>query len=210
MNCSACGKPNSDGVSFCEFCGAPLRPRSTPNGEPVVSRPTPAQPAPPSAAEVAQMGKSLVGSLSLGEKFIGVGTIAAVLGFFLPWISTPDLGMLSGLFARMGAAEASHVSISGVDAAKVVGSVYFILLAGIASGVLFYFSRKALFAQKLLISGFHVMIGSLLGPLLIALLLFIPMIQSVAGFGFWLLGLGFCSITAGGLISIAALAKTAR
>jgi hypothetical protein len=148
--------------------------------------------------------------MSLGEKFIGVGTIAAVLGFFLPWISTPELGSLSGIFAQLGASEASHVSISGVDAAKVVGSVYFILLAGIASGVLFYFSRKALFAQKLLITGFQVMIGSLFGPLLIALLLFIPMIQSVAGFGFWLLGLGFCSITAGGLITIATMAKGAR
>ncbi len=156
------------------------------------------------------MGKSLVGSMSLGEKFIGVGTIAAVLGFFMPWVSTSGLDNLpAGIFGNLGR-EASHLSISGVDAAKVVGSVYFILLAGIASGVLFYFSRKAQHAQKLLISGFQVMIGSLFGPLLIGFLLFIPMIQSVAGFGFWLLGLGFCSITAGGLISIAALAKTVR
>jgi len=209
MNCSACGKPNLDGVSFCEFCGSSLRSQSIPNGEPALPRPAPIQASTPSAAEVAQMGKSLLGSLSLGEKFIGAGTIAAVLGFFLPWFSAPELGSLGGIFGQLGAA-ASHVSLSGVDAAKVVGSVYFILLAGIASGVLFYFSRRALFAQKLLITGFQVMIGSLFGPLIIALLLFIPMIQSVAGFGFWLLGLGFCSIAAGGLITIAALAKAAR
>jgi hypothetical protein len=157
------------------------------------------------------MGKSFLNSMSLGEKFIGAGTIAAVLGFFLPWISTAGLDYFPAARIVMQLIhESSTVSISGVDAAKVVGSVYFILLAGIASGVLFYFARKALPAQKLLISGFHVMIGSLFGPLLIALLLFIPMIQSAAGFGFWLLGLGFCSIAAGGLITIGTLGKTAR
>ncbi len=210
MNCSSCGKPNSDGVSFCEFCGANLRSGSTSNTEHVVARIAPAQPAPPSAAEVAQMGKSLLGSLSLGEKFVGAGTIAAVLGFFLPWISSPDLGALSGLLGQMGAAELNHVSLSGVDLAKFVGAVYLILLAAIAAGVLFYFSRKAATPQKLLMGGFLVMIGSLCGPGFIATLLFVPMIQSVSGMGFWLLGLGFCSIAAGGLITIATLGKTAR
>lgn len=210
MNCSACGKANSDGVSFCEFCGADLRHGSTPNGDPVIARTAPAQPAPPSAAEVAQMGKSLLGSLSLGEKFIGGGVIAAVLGFFMPWISSPDLGALSGLLGQMGASALNHVSLSGVDLAKVVGAVYFILLAAIASGVLFYFSRKAAPAQKLLIGGFQVMIGSLFGPGVIGALFFVPMIQSVAGAGFWLLGLGFCSIAAGGLITITTLAKSTR
>jgi hypothetical protein len=170
----------------------------------------PAQPAPPSAAEVAQMGKSFLNALSMGEKFIGAGVIAAVLGFFLPWVSSPDLGALSGLLGQIGASDLNHISLSGVDAAKLVGAVYFILLAGIAAGVLLYFSRKATPAQKLLISGFQVMIGSLFGPGFIGTLLFVPMIQSVSGAGFWLLGLGFCSIAAGGLVSIAALAKTVR
>ena len=132
MNCSACGKPNLDGVSFCEFCGSSLRSQSIPNGEPALPRPAPIQASTPSAAEVAQMGKSLLGSLSLGEKFIGAGTIAAVLGFFMPWISTQGLDNLpAGIFGQLGAA-ASHVSISGVDAAKVVGSVYFILLGRVS------------------------------------------------------------------------------
>jgi hypothetical protein len=156
------------------------------------------------------MGKSFLNSLSLGEKFIGAGTIAAVLGFFLPWVSSPDLGALSGLLGQMGASELTHVSLSGFDVAKFVGAVYLILLAGIAAGILFYFSRKAATPQKLLMSGFLVMIGSLLGPGLIVTLLIVPMIQSVAGAGFWLLGLGFSSIAAGGLISIATLGKTAR
>jgi hypothetical protein len=156
------------------------------------------------------MGKSLLGSLSLGEKFVGAGTIAAVLGFFLPWISTPDLGPLAGLFGQLGASELNHISLSGVDVAKIVGAVYLILLAAIAAGVLFYFSRKAAAPQKLLMVGFLVMIGSLCGPGIVAELLFVPMIQSVAGTGLWLLGLGFSSIAAGGLITIGALGKTAR
>jgi hypothetical protein len=210
MNCSACGKANSDGVSFCEFCGTDLRRKSTPNSEPIVARTMSAQPAPPSAAEVAQMGKSLLSSLSLAEKFVGAGVIAAVFGFFLPWISSPDLGPLAGLLGQIGAAGLNHVSLSGVDLAKFVGAVYLILLAAIAAGVLFYFSRMAAIPRKLLMGGFQVMIGSLCGPAIIAALLFVPLIQSVAGMGLWLLGLGFCSIAAGGLITIATLSKTAR
>lgn len=210
MNCPACGKANIAGVSFCEFCGASLRFAPVSTSAPLVSHAASPQPPPPSAAEVAQMGKSLLGSLSLGEKFVGAGTIAAVLGFFLPWISTPDLGALSGLLGQMGASALNHVSLSGVDLAKFVGAVYFILLAAIAAGILFYFSKRSASPQRLLMGGFLVMIGSLCGPLIIALLLFVPMIQSVAGMGLWLLGLGFCSITAGGLINIASLGKTAR
>jgi hypothetical protein len=36
------------------------------------------------------------------------------------------------------------------------------------------------------------------------------MIQSVAGAGYWLLGLGFSAIAAGGLIAIGQVAKTVR
>jgi hypothetical protein len=54
------------------------------------------------------------------------------------------------------------------------------------------------------------MIGSLCGPGIIVELLFIPLVQSVAGAGLWLLGLGYCAITAGGLITIGTLGKTAR
>ncbi len=217
MNCSACGKANADGVSFCEYCGANMRAQSAttpvtvaPVGAPAAS----AQPPAPSAADVAQMGKSFFNALSLGEKFIGPGVIAAVIGFFLPWVSTPDLGSLGGLFGALGAgagaSEINHVSYSGVDAAKLSGAVYLILLAAIASGVLLYLSRRVAPRQKLLMGGFQVMIGSLCGPLIIAELLFIPLIQSVAGMGLWLLGLGFCCIAAGGLITIGTFGKTAR
>lgn len=214
MNCSACGKPNVDGVSFCEFCGARLLSGSSSNNEPQAARPVPA---PPSAADVAQLGKSFLNSLSTGEKFIGAGVIAAVLGFFLPFISVsvPDkagevVGLLLGFLGQSAGADATHASISLFDITKLLGVVYFVLLLAIGSGVLFYFSKKAATPQKLLISGFQIVIGSLYGPGTIVGLLFIPGMGSIAGIGYWLLGLGFCSIAAGGLITIGTLGKTAR
>jgi hypothetical protein len=146
----------------------------------------------------------------MGEKFVGAGVVAAVLGFFLPWISTPDLGAFSGLLGQLGATGLSHVSLSGVDMAKLIGAVYLILGAPVAAGVLFYFSRTATTPQKLLIGGFQVMIGSLYGPGTIASLLFFPLMQSMAGLGLWLLGFGYCAIAAGGLITIGAVGKAAR
>jgi hypothetical protein len=210
MNCSACGNALSEGAVFCESCGADLRSGSIPPSA-VAPRTAIAQsPAAPSATAIAEMGGVLIKNMSLGEKFIGAGVLAATLGFFLPWFSSPELGSLSGLFGQLGVSAINHVSLSGVDAAKLVGAVYLILLAAFASGVLFYFSRRAIFAQRLLIGGFQVMIGSLFGPGLIVTLLFVPMIQSVAGTGFWLLGFGFSSIAAGGLITISKLARAVR
>ncbi len=209
MICTSCGKPNFDGVLFCEYCGTDMRMKAPAGGYPVPAAGA-GYPAPPSAAQVAQMGKSILGSLTMGEKFVGAGVVAAVLGFFLPWISTPDLGALSGLLGQLGATGLNHVSLSGVDMAKLIGAVYLILMAPVAAGVLFYFSRTATAPQKLLMGGFQVMIGSLYGPVVIADLLFVPLLQSIAGLGLWLLGLGYCAIAAGGLITIGAVGKAAR
>jgi hypothetical protein len=139
-----------------------------------------------------------------------VGTIAAVVGFFLPWFSTPDLGALPAFLGKLAGSEPVHVSLSGLDLTKYVGSVYFVLLAAVASAVLLYFFRKVAGPGKLLIAGFLVLIGSLFGPGNLAALLIVPMIQSVAGVGYWLLALGYCAIAAGGLISIGTLGKAAH
>jgi len=210
MNCTACGKINADGVSFCEYCGASMRAPSATTPGTAAPRPAPVASPPTAAAPVAQMGGGLLGALSLGEKLAGAGAIAAAVGFFLPWVSTPDLGALSPLLNQLGASEITHVSLNGVDLAKFVGAVYLILMAAIAAGLLCYFSHKATSPQRLLMAGFLVMIGSLCGPGIIVELLFIPLVQSVAGAGLWLLGLGYCAITAGGLITIGTLGKTAR
>ena len=201
-------------MSFCEFCGADLRRVAIPNMSSTPQAAALAQPqmAAPSAAEVAQLGKSLLKSLSLGEKFAAGGVIAAVLGFFLPFLSAPDLGPLTELLSKGNptGADLAHASVSLFEASKILGVIYFLLLAAIGSGVLFYFSRKAPYAQKMLMSGFQVMIGSLFGPTLIAALFFVPMVQSVAGAGYWLVSLGYCCIAAGGLITIGHLAKVGR
>lgn len=211
MLCSSCGKENAAAVSFCEFCGLDLR-KAVPSGAPVPVGVPMAADASAAAAVIAQAGKSLVRSLTLGEKFSAAGAAAAIAGFFLPFFSAPDLGALSGMLGELsGPAQAmSHASFSLLDLSKLLGAIYFILLAAIGSGVLFYFSRKASYAQKLLISGFQIMIGSLLGPITVVALLFVPMLQSVAGLGYWATSLGFCSIVAGGLITIAQLAKLSR
>lgn len=209
MLCSSCGRDNAAAVSFCEFCGVDLR-RAVPAGAPATVASAPDTAA--AAAVIAQAGKTLVKSLTLGEKFSAVGAAAAILGFFFPFVSSPNLGSLSDLVGGMSGAAAAlaHASFSLLDFSKLLGAVYFILLAAITSGVLFWVSRQAPSSRKLLISGFQVMIGSLLGPVCMVALFFVPLIQSVAGMGYWLTGLGFCAIAAGGLITIAELAKSSR
>jgi hypothetical protein len=220
MKCSACGNELSDGSVFCEFCGADMRFR------PVVASPAAATPTPgiaatartavvnstaaPSAAAFAELGGMLLKSMSLGEKLAGAGALAATLGFFLPWVSGPNLASLGNLSSLLSGTGTATTSYSGFDVTKIWGGIYLILAAAIASGVLVYISGKAVFSRKLMISGFQVMIGSIIGPAVIVELLFIPFMQSVAGMGMWLLGLGFCSIAAGGLVTINQLGKMVR
>lgn len=156
------------------------------------------------------MSKSILRSFSLGEKFAILGTIAAIVGFFMPWFSTPDLGALPSVLGKMAGSEPVHISLTGLDLTKYLGSIYFVLLAAVAAGVLLFFFRKVAGPGKLLIAGFLVLIGSMYGPGNVAALLCVPVIQSVAGLGYWLLTLGYCAIAAGGLISIGTIGKTAR
>lgn len=211
MNCSACGNVLSEGTVFCEFCGVDLRSRSGAAVVPSSARTSvaPSSPA-PSATAIAEMGGILIKRLSLGEKFAGAGALAATIGFFLPWISTPDLKALGNISTMMGGAGIATTSYSGMDAAKIWGGIYLILASAIASAVLFFISGKANYGRKLLISGFQVMLGSLYGPGFLVSLLFIPFAQSVAGIGFWLAGLGFTSIAVGGLVTINQVGKMGR
>lgn len=211
MDCFSCGKANAEGVSFCEYCGVNLRSQSA-----AAQAPALVAPSAPSAAHVAEMskqlGKSFLSSLSLGEKFVGAGALAAILGFFLPFLAAPDLSELTSLLGSLNGAgqELAHASISLFALTKVLGAIYFILIAAITSGVMFYVARTAAPAKKLFMSGFQVLIGSLIGPIAVFALLFVPMIQSVASSGYWLTALGFCSIATGGLITIGTFSKAAR
>lgn len=210
MVCNACQKLNSDGVSFCEFCGADMRS----NSSPAPARAATQLPA-PTTADVAQIGKSFLNSLTLGEKTVGAGAVAAILGFFLPIVSIPEKAVeaIAPLLAQLGQTgglESIHASISLFDLTKLLGVVYLVLLLAIISGVLLFVSRDAAPPKKLLIGGFQVLIGALSGPQFILSLIFVPTMGTFAGAGFWLLGLGFTAIAAGGLMTIANLGKTAR
>lgn len=186
MICTACGKANIDNAAFCEHCGT--RMQAQPAAIPVAAPPPPF-PVPPAGVvpvQVAQTASSILDSMSTGEKVSGAGAVAAIIGFFLPWVSAAGLG----------------ASASGLDLAKEVGAAYLIPLLAIAAGALCYFSSKAAPGKKLMYAGYLVLIGALCGPANLLALLFVSQLQSVAGIGLWLLGLGFTAIAAGGLMTI--------
>ena len=190
MICTACGKENVDSSAFCEHCGARMQaqPATTPGT--AAPGPIPVVVSPPPAAQVPQVS-ALIASLSMGEKVAGGGAVAAVVGFFLPWVSATGLG----------------ASANGLDLAKASGAVYLILLFAIAAGVLCYLSSKAAPGQKLMYAGYLVFLGAICGPVDMLGLLFVSQVQSVAGIGSWLLGLGYIAIAVGGLMTIRDFSK---
>ncbi|MGA8110148.1 MAG: hypothetical protein WB974_11975, partial [Acidobacteriaceae bacterium] len=138
------------------------------------------------------------------------GAILALIGFFLPFIAIPGLGDLAAMAIpdpTGGTPTIPSSSLSLLGLAKFAGAVYFILLGALASGALLYFARRAAYARKMLLNGIQVMIGSMVGPGAILALLFASSVRSVAGAGFWIVGLGYCCIAFGGLMTIAQLAK---
>ena len=199
MNCPACGRTNIDSAAFCEECGTSLRaqPAAAPAGAapppPPHAIPVAAAPAGVSTAQIAQQGEALIASLSLGEKISGVGAIAAIIGFFLPWISVTTPAVLTA---------ATTTSYSGLDLGKSDGAVYLILLTAGIAAVLCYMSSKAAPPRKLIIAGYLVFIGALCGPATLTALIFVSKVQSVAGFGLWLFALGYTAIAVGGLMQI--------
>ena len=106
----------------------------------------------------------------MGEKISGAGAIAAVISFFLPWISVALL----------------EASASGLDLGKTDGATYLVLLLAIAAGALCYLSSKAAPAKSLMLAGYLGAIGALCGPALLLSLVFVSQLSSVAGFGLWL------------------------
>ena len=198
MICSNCGKANLDNAAFCEQCGT--RMSAQPATIPGTAAPGPA-PVPPFAfpvqhvasppgASTGQMG-TLIASMSMGEKISGGGAVAAAFGFFLPWIT-------------VAGAQASY---NGVDLAKSSSATYLILLNVIGAGVLCYLSSQAAPAKKLLYAGYLVLLGAVCGPATLLSLIFVSQLSSVAGIGLWLVGLGYCAIAEGGLMTIRNFSK---
>jgi len=129
----------------------------------------------------------------MGEKVAGAGAVAGLIGFFLPW--------------RTGAVGAAQVSVSGLDLAKTLGTVYLIPLVSIAAAGIVYTSSKAPAGKKLMFAGFLMLLGAFGGPGDLSGLLFVSSIQSVAGFGMWLSSLGLTAVMAGGLMTIMEFSK---
>ena len=139
MFCSSCGQENAAAVSFCEFCGLDLR-RTVPSEVTAPVGRTLSPSASEATAAVTQLGRSIVASLTLGEKLTICGAAAATIGFFLPFVSSPDLGSLSSLLSQISAplASATQIRFSLFDFSKLLGFIYFILIAAVASEILFY------------------------------------------------------------------------
>jgi hypothetical protein len=209
MTCTACGKANVDGAAFCENCGARLQAQPAANSGTAAPGPGTAAPGPAPATPFnypvppagmhpvmhpggssGQVG-AVIASMSMGEKVAGGGAVAATLGFFLPWVSVA----------------ATRTSLNGMDIGKASGATYFMLLNVIAAGVLCYLSSQAPPAKKLLYAGYLVFLGAICGPATILSLIFVSQLSSVAGFGLWLVGLGYCAIAEGGLMTIRTFSK---
>jgi len=202
MTCSACGKENVPAVAFCTFCGASMSSAS------VAASAVPVRAS--GSADAGKAALTFVSSLSLTEKIAGVGAILALIGFFLPFIAIPGLGELAAMAIpdpTGGTPTIPSSSLSLLGLAKFAGAVYFILLGALASAGLLYLARGAAYARKMLLNGVQVMIGSMVGPGALLALLFASSVRSVAGAGFWIVGLGYCCIAFGGLMTIAQLAK---
>ena len=159
---------------------------TAPGPAPAAPFPYPVPPAAlPPGASTGQMG-TLIAAMSLGEKISGAGAVAAVISFFLPWVSIAELG----------------TSASGFGLGKTDGATYLILLLAIAAGALCYLSSKASPAKRLMYAGYLLLIGALCGPAILLSLVFVSQLSSVAGFGLWLLALGYTAIASGGLMTI--------
>jgi hypothetical protein len=152
---------------------------------------------------------SFLSSLSLAEKIAGAGAVVALIGFFLPFIAIPGLGELAAMSIPdpTGGSGIPSSSLSLLGLTRFAGAVYFILLGALASAAIIYLARNAAYARKMLLNGIQVMIGSMVGPGTLLALLFASTVRSVAGVGFWVVGLGYCCIVAGGLMTISQLAK---
>lgn len=198
MICPACGKTNIDASAFCEQCGTRLQaqPATGPGTAAPIPPPTPPPPfpaspvPPPTGVSSGQVG-ALIANMSLGEKIAGGGAVAAAIGFFLPWIT-------------VAGAQASY---NGFDLAKSSTATYLILLNVIAAGVLCYLSSQAAPGKKLLYAGYLVFMGAICGPLIVLSLLLVSQLSSIAGFGLWLVGLGYFAIAEGGLLIIRNFSK---
>ncbi|MGB0083418.1 MAG: hypothetical protein WBP90_18005 [Terracidiphilus sp.] len=151
----------------------------------------PATPFAVPAPSAAQMGESLIANMSLGEKIASAGAVAAILGYFMPWIS------IAG----------SPITYSGLALTESTGALALVVSTALASAVVCYLSIKATASKKLLYASYLTYFGALCGPAYLVALIFVPKVQSVAGIGAWMCALGFTAVAKGGLMTIKSFSK---
>jgi hypothetical protein len=146
VTCPSCVTLNHAGGKFCMRCGKPLPsaapPVSPPAQQPPYPQPTPAQPfmaSPPQPAYTPTAYTPAANSgASTGHRLIGPGGAAAILLFFLPWISVSCQGQPAISLSGWNLAAGGQVSTALGPIPLGAGSpeIFIMLLAAIACAVL--------------------------------------------------------------------------
>ena len=137
MICTACGKANTDSSAFCEQCGTRMQaqPAATPAAAfPVSAAPATAPATPFAASQLLRRADGRVADrhMSLGEKIASAGAVAAILGYFMPWIS------IAG----------SPITYSGLALTESTGALALVVSTALASAIVCYLSIKATASKK--------------------------------------------------------------
>jgi len=227
MYCTTCGKKIPDTVDFCTFCGARQK-HAAPAAAPA-ARPRPRDPIAVPRIAIPAAASAFFSSFTLPEMLIALGSLLAIVGFFLPawsltsftttpaptplydpgntWASgAPNLGSTVQNPPPLTTSTTSTVSLLSLTHSG--GAFFLILLLALAAIGLVFLSRQAARTQKILVSSLQLAIGSMIGPASLLALLFLPSVRTPAAFGFWVLSLGYCAIAAGGLLAILQLSKS--
>jgi len=149
MYCSKCGAKNDDNVVFCAQCGSKFNENSAVAIDKNAAKEAVKELVKDSVSNVfnkktADHIQSSWQNFGFDEKLVTVGAIVALVGFFLPWM-TSNFG--TG-------------NLNGVAAAKDGGGLLYILpLFSLASLVLIFSGRGKTVAQKILSARWQIIIG---------------------------------------------------
>ena len=178
MNCAICGRPNPEGYRFCAGCGVPSVPTNQQPPTPTSSLTPPTPPTysnrqPNAGARSTQFNWNKVMRY---QAAIVVGSFLAIVGLFLPWVSSFGL------------------SFSGLS---IHGFLWF--------SFLFLVAVMVLSVLEMFIQGFsdswplHPLVSGM--AIFSALLVLIGLLDSPSGFG-WSIGPFWCLIFSLALVAV--------
>lgn len=149
MKCPKCGGSVDADSTFCANCGAKV----SKDEERVVHSAAPAQ----QAQQIGKKFQGLLKNLSLGEKIMGAGAIASLIGFFLPWlVINKDV--------------AKSLKLEEKSTATDLGNwAYLLVVLAVGSLALLYFSGGAGFKTKIKYTLYHAVVGTLFAAVCVTL-----------------------------------------